>query len=582
MDSSSDDEKWEVPTFARHRKPPPGTESIGYDLYESPQYMNHLKQFGRLSGMDVCNNIGFRWILLGMVGLVTGLVAVAVDVSIDYLFEFRMHINDVVVDAGWSIGCQYLAFVGVALCSVSVAAYLVCYVEVLAAGSGIPEIKCFLNGIDFPNVVGLKTLCAKAIGIVFSVTAGLPCGKEGPMIHSGAITGALVTRCDILHTINPVVIQQETRDFVAAGAAAGVAAAFGAPLGGVLFAVEEGASHMDPSIMTRLFVACATGALASRFFIGPILGGIPWGHLGSAVPVSFGKFHHMEWDILEMPIFAMMGVAGGLFGALFNAVNQRLSEWRIRHIGPRGRRRFFEVLLVTLVVSSLQFLVPAVSVASKEFSLSEEGVGSLPSQLHLRSLSESEESQLPLRRHLKLEELSLSESLFWQKNTAALKSLFHSEEEFNLWYVLLFFVMNLSLSCLTYGIGVPSGLFVPALLTGAAFGRIVGQLLHSYVFPISEGQLFAATGLYSLIGASAMLAGTARITISLAMILMEVTGNAEFGLPIFLVVMLAKWTGDVFNRGIYDLHIIDLKKVPLLEAKPETNMIGIFGFVYVV
>ena len=129
---------------------------------------------------------------------------------------------------------RYVAFAAVAVGLASIAAVLVCYVEVLAAGSGIPEqlgkgseasfpsishpfslvfpsfpfiflhftsfsiafhhfslrIKCYLNGVDFPSVVGLHTLLAKAVGIVFSVSAGLPCGKEGPMIHSGAIIGA--------------------------------------------------------------------------------------------------------------------------------------------------------------------------------------------------------------------------------------------------------------------------------------------------------------------------------------------------------------------------------------------------------
>eukprot|EP00913_Durusdinium_trenchii_P028548 g26775.t1 len=120
-----------------------------------------------------------------------------------------------------------------------------------ASGSGIPEIKCYLNGVDFPSVAGLHTLMAKAIGIVFSVSAGLPCGKEGPMIHSGAIIGAVVSGFRIDDTIKPFIRTQdkamaEVRDLVAAGAASGVAAAFGAPMGAVLFAIEEGTSHMCP------------------------------------------------------------------------------------------------------------------------------------------------------------------------------------------------------------------------------------------------------------------------------------------------------------------------------------------------
>jgi len=114
-------------------------------------------------------------------------------------------------------------------------------------------------------------------------------------------------------------------------------------------------------------------------------------------------------------------------------------------------------------------------------------------------------------------------------------------------------------------LGVPSGLFVPSLLGGAAVGRFIGQLMR----PIA----IASPGVYALIGATAMLAGAARITISLAMILMEVTGEAGFSLPIFMVVMVARWTGNQFGRGIYDLHIIELKHVPLLEHDPEDCMI---------
>ena len=60
----------------------------------------------------------------------------------------------------------------------------------MAAGSGIPEIKCYLNGVKVPHVTRLGTLIAKAIGVLFSVAGGFLVGKEGPMIHSGAVIGA--------------------------------------------------------------------------------------------------------------------------------------------------------------------------------------------------------------------------------------------------------------------------------------------------------------------------------------------------------------------------------------------------------
>lgn len=71
---------------------------------------------------------------------------------------------------------------------------IVCWGEPLAKGSGIPEIKCYLNGIKIPHVVRFKTLFSKAIGVMFSVASGLAVGKEGPMIHSGSIVAAGVSQ----------------------------------------------------------------------------------------------------------------------------------------------------------------------------------------------------------------------------------------------------------------------------------------------------------------------------------------------------------------------------------------------------
>eukprot|EP00931_Biecheleriopsis_adriatica_P041540 TRINITY_DN23734_c0_g2_i1.p1 TRINITY_DN23734_c0_g2~~TRINITY_DN23734_c0_g2_i1.p1 ORF type:complete len:860 (-),score=130.18 TRINITY_DN23734_c0_g2_i1:58-2637(-) len=549
-ESDEEESKTFVKTFARRETAPLGTESTGYDLYESKQYIDHLKLHGRLSDQFSRKNClfkgGCRWISLCCIGICSGLVAIGVDVGIEHMFAFRHFVNGMVANTTVGLWKQYLAWVSLALLLASAAGCLVCYVQVLAAGSGIPEIKCYLNGVDFPSVVGLQTLVAKAVGIVFSVSAGLPCGKEGPMIHSGAIIGAVASKLNVGRTIEPFVYSQETRDLVAAGAASGVAAAFGAPLGSVLFAVEEGTSHMNPEILMRLFVASGCAALTSRFFIGPLVAGLPFGVLGWRVPVSFGRFTNLDYHIQEMLVFAMMAVVGGLLGACFNAANKRLSLWRKRHIPARGSRRFLEVLLVTFTISSLQFWIPV-----------------------LASVDDSTE---PLSiRKLTLSNLKPTQGLFWRSGSEAMKEIFHSDEDFDLSILSVFAALNLVLSCWTYGIGVPSGLFVPSLLTGSAFGRIIGQLLKNYV----PGYItWAHPGVYALIGACSMLAGTARITISLAMILMETSGDAVFGLPIFLAVMVAKWTGDAFNRGIYDLHIIELKKVPLLESMPEECMMS--------
>jgi chloride channel 7 len=167
------------------------------------------------------------------------------------------------------------------------------FYEPMACGSGIPEIKCILNGIDMPKVLDIRTLFIKVSGLIFSVSAGLPVGREGPMIHSGAIVAsALVNGPSTVSWENHLpswmkptgkflhhffqsswfVHQEyqndrEKRDIVACGTSAGVAAAFGAPLGGVLFAIEEGASFWTRSLTWRSFFSAMVAAYTVDFFI---------------------------------------------------------------------------------------------------------------------------------------------------------------------------------------------------------------------------------------------------------------------------------------------------------------------------
>ncbi len=69
-------------------------------------------------------------------------------------------------------------------CICSMVAWSMVWLEPLAAGSGIPEVKCFLNGLNIPQLMTVKTLACKMVGVVFAFASGLPLGKEGPMVIS--------------------------------------------------------------------------------------------------------------------------------------------------------------------------------------------------------------------------------------------------------------------------------------------------------------------------------------------------------------------------------------------------------------
>jgi chloride channel 3/4/5 len=143
-------------------------------------------------------------------------------------------------------------------------------------------------------------------------------------------------------------------------------------------------------------------------------------------------------------------------------------------------------------------------------------------------------------------------------------------------------VIKLVLSIVTFGIRVPGGVFLPALAIGAIFGRAIGLVMQYLTLEHHDHWFFSACpadfethgrcvipGVYAMVGAAASLAGVTRTTVSLVVIMFELTHSLTYAVPIMAAVMISKWTSDAFfPSGIYDL-VIDLQEYPYLESKRE-------------
>ena len=176
------------------------------------------------------------------IGGILGVVAACITFFEGLLINGR---NSVVQSAfaAASPGGAYLAFSLVNTLFICVAACLT-YWAPMAVTSGLPPLKAFLNGVDIPDLLSLRTLIAKTVGVTFVVATGIPLGREGPMVHTGAAVAARVTRFKMtspweLSAPLEVRVPSAQRSWVGIGCAAGVAAAFSSPLGGILYSFEE-------------------------------------------------------------------------------------------------------------------------------------------------------------------------------------------------------------------------------------------------------------------------------------------------------------------------------------------------------
>ncbi|CAK1595967.1 unnamed protein product [Parnassius mnemosyne] len=521
-------------------------ESLDYDTCENHLLLDEERKRGY--AFIIWKDIA-RWFVILQIGVVTALIAFIIDICIEEFSgikykQLKKSVDIFVLEDKLYI--PYLLWVLSNICIVFFGSVLVAYIEPVAAGSGIPQVKCYLNGVKVPRVVRIKTLVVKAVGVITAVVGGLAGGKEGPMIHSGAVVAAGISQgksttfnkdFKIFHYFRE---DHEKRDFVSAGAAAGVSAAFGAPIGGVLFSLEEGTSFWNQALTWRTFFGTVVSTFTLNFALSAYHGHP--GELSYPGLLNLGKMEPFPFQFYELPVFMLFGAVGGLLGALWNYINYKLAVFRIRYVSAPWLR-VVEACLVAATTATCGFLMM--------FLLND-----------CRPLGE-DPTKNPLQLFCADGEYNALAAIWFQTPEASVRSFLHDPiGSYKPSSLLLFIVCYYLLSTWTFGLAVSSGLFIPNLLTGAAWGRLLAVLIQ-YMLPNNT----INPGKYALVGAAAQLGGVVRMTISLTVIIIETTGQISNALPIIITLVVAKWTGDFFNEGIYDIHI-QLAGVPLLGWDP--------------
>ncbi|MGB3493543.1 MAG: chloride channel protein [Elainellaceae cyanobacterium] len=240
-----------------------------------------------------------------VVGLVSGLAAVLLKQGAGWLGNWRMAIASG-PDTVW-----FLPLIG--LVGGLLAGLLVERLAPEASGSGVPQVKAALA--SFPIVLNLRVALVKLVAVIIVMGSGMSLGRQGPTVHVGA---ALAAQFNQWIPNSP----EYRRQLMAAGAAAGLAAGFNAPIAGILFVVEELLQDFSGLTMGTAILASFIGAVVARLL------GDQGLSLNSSMTESLTSV-----SLPDLPFLGILGVLAGLLGALFSrsvylslSMNHRLSR----------------------------------------------------------------------------------------------------------------------------------------------------------------------------------------------------------------------------------------------------------------
>ncbi|GHJ89162.1 hypothetical protein NliqN6_5564 [Naganishia liquefaciens] len=490
---------------------------------------------------------GQTWVVFGLVGIGIGLNAALISIITVWLSDLKMGY----CTTGWWLSqkfccaevseegeaCaewrnwggiepfRYMAYIFFAALFSFSAAKLVKSFAPYAAGSGISEIKCIIGGFIINGYLSFWTLAIKSLTLPLAIGSGLSVGKEGPSVHVACCVGNVIGQMFRKYRGSQI----KMRELLTAASAAGVAVAFGSPIGGVLFAIEEMSHNFTNKTMWRSFV-CALVATFTLSAMNPFRTG---------KLVLFQVSYDRDWHYFEIPAYVLIGIFGGLYGAFVIKFNLQVAAFRRKHLAAHGIYEAVTLAVLSAMIGYFNRFLRIDMTESLEYLFKEcEGGG------NYNGLCQT--------------------STQWRMVNS----------------LLLATIIRTGLVILSYGCKVPAGIFVPSMAVGAVFGRMMGILAKATQAAHPTSAWFAVCvpdqpcitpGTYAFLGAAAALGGVTRITVTVVVIMFELTGALTYILPLMITLLVTKAVSDFFGGGGMSDQMILFNGYPFLEKEDKED-----------
>lgn len=423
-------------------------------------------------------------------GIIVGILSGSVVVAFRFILENAEIFRSIIFSFLKTQGLTAIFFWFLFLICIAIILYFLGEKEKMAGGSGIPQVKGELIGYIKMNWI--KVLIVKFIGGTLAIGAGLSLGREGPSVQLGAVTAKGFSR--FLKRL-----RIEEKYLITSGAGAGLAAAFNAPLAGVIFTLEELTKNFSPSVL----ISVMSASLTADFISNQVFGQKP----------IFNVYDLTLLPLDEYVYLIGLGVVTGILGSLFNS-----TLLKSLNIYDRAKLPQVMKLIIPIIVAGvLGFILPQVL-----------GGGN-----------------------------SLVDSL--------------AIENYGIMFLLVLWLGKFLFTMLSFGSGVPGGIFLPLLVIGALTGNIYGQIITDF-FGFNPAYIQNLT----IFGMAAYFTAVVKAPVTGSILITEMTGSFEHLLALITVSMIAYIVSDMLKTvPIYDslLDRMINRQVTQKDDSPESRKV---------
>lgn len=416
---------------------------------------------------SLANWRNFQFKLFGegiIVGAFSGLFIVAFRFALETAEAYRAMIYSHMVNFNWLLIIAWFLFL-------LITAYVlnrIVIIEPMSAGSGIPQVKGTILGMM--KMRWGRILTGKLIGGTLAIGAGLSLGREGPSVQMGAVIGQGLSR--LLGRT-----RMEERYLITSGASAGLAAAFNAPLAGVIFSLEELHKTFSSAVLMPTIAAALTADIISQYFFG-------------ANPV----FQFIGLPVLPLRHLGLVILLGLTTGASAIAFNRGIIKSLDFYENQRWLTGMAKMAFPLMLAGILGFLLPEILGGGSELV-----------------------------------------------NTLAAAPL-------SLIFLFVLLLSKLLFTLLSYGSGVPGGIFLPLLVIGALTGGIFGDLViqTGLIEPLYRTN-------FIILSMAAYFAAVVKAPVTGSILIMEMTASFSHMLPLIIVSITAYLMADLAKtKPIYE------------------------------